>query len=92
MSDWSPETQAQVKKNWMNIKERSGEIAMLGVKHLERQRDEAKARGDQAEFERLDQLVSTQREQAERMLRAQQAANPGASGLAPGVQAEPPSQ
>jgi hypothetical protein len=92
MSDWSPETQAKVKKNWMNIKERAGELAMMGVKHLELQRDEAKARGDQAEFERLDQLVRTQREQAEKMLRAQQAANPGASGPAPGAQAEPPLQ
>jgi parvulin-like peptidyl-prolyl isomerase len=90
MSDWSPEKQAQVKKNWMNIRERAGEMAMLGVKHLERQRDEAKARGDQVEFERLDQLIRTQREQAEKMLRAQQAANPGAPGLAPEGQAEPP--
>jgi hypothetical protein len=92
MSDWSPETQAQVKKNWMSIKERAGEMAMMGVKHLERQRDEAKARGDQVEFERLDQLVRTQREQAEKMMRAQQAANPGAPGLAPEVQTEPPLQ
>jgi hypothetical protein len=92
MSDWSPETQARVKKNWMNIKARAGELAMVGVKHLERQRDEAKARGDQAEFERLDQLVRTQREQAEKMMRAQQAANPGSPGLAPEVQAAPPLQ
>lgn len=92
MSDWSPETQAKVKKNWMNIKERAGELAMVGVKHLERQRDEARARGDQAEVERLEQIIRTQREQAERMLRAQQAANPGAPGLAPEVQAGPPLQ
>jgi hypothetical protein len=92
MSDWSPETQAQVKKNWMNIRERAGELAMVGVKHLERQRDEAKARGDQAEFERLDQLVRTQREQAEKMIRAQQAANPGSPGPATEVPAGPPLQ
>ncbi|HVG58112.1 MAG TPA: hypothetical protein VNA24_06130 [Hyalangium sp.] len=92
MSDWSPETQAQVKKNWMNIKERAAELAMVGVKQLERQRDEAKARGDQAEVERLEQVIRTQREQAERMQRAQQAANPGDPGFAPEVPAGPPLQ
>jgi hypothetical protein len=92
MSDWSPETQAQVKKNWMNIKERAGEMAMVGVKHLERQRDEAQARGDHAEVERLEQIIRTQREQAEKMLRAQQAANSGAPGVAPEVPAGPPEQ
>lgn len=92
MSDWSPETQAQVKKNWMNIKERAAELAMVGVKQLERQRDEAQARGDQAEVERLEQVIRTQREQAERMQRAQQAGNPGTPGFAPEVPAGPPLQ
>jgi len=92
MSDWDPETQARVKKNWMNIRERSGEFAMMGVKHMERQRDEARARGDHEEVARLDQLIRTQREQAEKMLRAQQEANPGAPGPATEVPAGAPLQ
>jgi hypothetical protein len=67
MADWSPEKQAEVKKSWMSLRERSAELAMVGLKELERQRDEARARGDQAEFERLDEIVRTQSEQLERM-------------------------
>ncbi len=92
MADWSPETQAQVKKNWMSIKDRAAEMAMAGLKHTERQRDEARARGDQAEVDRLEQVLRTQREQVEKIQRAQQASGPGSAGPAPEVQAGPPLQ
>jgi hypothetical protein len=92
MSDWSPEKQAEVKRNWMNIRERAAEIAAVGVKHLERQRDAARERGDQAEVERLEQIIRTQRERVERMQRAKQATGPGQAGPAPEAQAGPPLQ
>lgn len=92
MPDWSPEKQAEVKKNWMGIRERAVEVAMMGMRHLERQRDEARARGDQAEVERLDQILRTRREQVEQMQRAQQAASPGQAVPAPEAQAGPPLQ
>jgi hypothetical protein len=92
MSDWSAEKQAEVKRNWMSVRERAGELAMVGLKHLERQRDEARARGDHAEAERLEQVLRTQRERAEKMLRAQQANDPGMAVPAPEAQAGPPLQ
>lgn len=92
MSDWSPEKQAEVKRNWMNVRERAGELAMVGLKHLERQRDEARARGDHAEAERLEQVLRTRREQTEKMLRAQQANDPGMAVPTPEAQAGPPLQ
>ena len=90
MADWSPEKQAEVKKNWMNIRERAGELAAVSVKIMERQRDDARARGDQAEADRLEQAIRIQRERAEQAQRAPQATNPAPAGLAPEAQAGPP--
>lgn len=92
MADWSPEKQAEVKKNWMSIKDRAAELAMAGLKHTERQRDEAQARGDQAEVDRLEEVIRTQREQVEKIQRSQQAAGPGPAGPAPEVQTGSPLQ
>lgn len=92
MSDWSPEEQAEVRKSWMTIRERPAELVMAGLKRLERQRDEARARGDQAEVDRLEQILRTRREQVEQMQRAQQAADPGQAGPAPEEEAGQPMQ
>jgi hypothetical protein len=92
MSDWSPEKQAEVKKNWATVRERTAELAMVGLKHLERQRDEARARGDQSEAERLDKILRGRLEEVERMQQAQQAANPGPALPAQEAQAGPPLQ
>jgi hypothetical protein len=92
MQDWSPEKQAEVKKNWMNIRERAGDLAAVSVKIMERQRDEARARGDQAEADRLEQAIRIQRERAEQAQGAPQATNPAPAGLAPAAQDGPPLQ
>jgi hypothetical protein len=91
MSDWSPEKQTEVKKNWMNIRERAGDLAAASVKIMERQRDEARARGDQAEVERLEQAIRIQRERAEQV-RALNATSPAPVGPAAEAQDGPPLQ
>jgi hypothetical protein len=76
-TDMSPEMRGELKQKWSTLRGRAAELAMRGVQELERQREEARARGDQAEFERLDAIVLQQRQRVERM-RA--------------IQAEPPAQ
>ncbi|WP_224248494.1 hypothetical protein [Hyalangium gracile] len=91
LTDMSPEARGELKKKWSSLRNRAAELAMKGVEQLERQREEARARGDQAEFERLDTAIRTHKERVELMRGARPelpATGPG-PGLAPPVQAGP---
>jgi hypothetical protein len=85
-ADMSPEMRGELKQKWSTLRGRAAELAMRGVQELERQREEARARGDQAEFERLDAIVLQQRQRVERM-RAIQAELPAQT---PDSSSEPP--
>jgi hypothetical protein len=58
----SPERQAEVARMWGSVRERTAERAAEVLRDLERQRDEAQARGDQAEVDRLEQTITRHRE------------------------------
>ncbi len=47
---------------WGSVRERTAERAAEALRDLERQRDEAQARGDQAEVDRLEQTITRHRE------------------------------
>ncbi len=87
----SPERQAEVNQIWRSVKERTAEKVLEAIKELERQRAEAQERGDQVEADRLEQLITAQREGVEE-LRGLRPPKSYPSRWAPGVPAEPPRQ
>jgi len=67
MTDMGPEAKVQLRQKWMSLRERAADLTMRSVEVLERQRDEARTRGDQAEFDRLDGVIRQQQERLEKM-------------------------
>lgn len=59
--------QQQMRNTLSSMNSRAAEMAERGAKELERQRDEAQARGDVAEVTRLNGLLDTYQERLERM-------------------------
>jgi hypothetical protein len=59
--------QQQMRNTLSSMSTRAAEMAERGAQELERQRDEAHARGDVAEFNRLNGLLDTYRERMERI-------------------------
>lgn len=55
----------------MRLRERPRELVLKAVEILERQRDMARERGDEAEWQRLDALLQRQRERLENMKAAE---------------------
>jgi len=88
----SPERQAEVARTWTSVRERTAEKAAEALRDLERQRDEAQARGDPAEAARLDQLVTRQREGLEVLRGTRPHPGPLQNRYAPAAPAEPPLQ
>jgi hypothetical protein len=76
---------------WRTVKERTAEHVVERIQELERQRDEAQARGDQVEVDRLEQLIMAQREGVEE-LRGMRPPKSYPPRFAPGVPVEPPRQ
>jgi len=85
ITDMSREQQSEIKNKFLSLRERAAEVAERGAQELERQREEARARGDVAEVERLEQILRSHRDRMEK-LRQQR------TELAPEVQAGPPVQ
>jgi hypothetical protein len=90
-AELTPEKQAEVDQMWRTVKERTAEHVLEQIQQLERQRDEAQARGDQVEVDRLEQLITAQREGVEE-LRGMRPPKSYPSRFAPGVPVEPPRQ
>lgn len=88
----SPERQAEVARMWGSVRERTAEKAAEVLRDLERQRDEAQARGDQAEVERLDQSITRHREGLEVLRGTRPYTGPLKNRYAPAEPAEPPTQ
>jgi hypothetical protein len=86
ITDLSPQAREGIQKKWSSLRNRAADMALRGVESLERQRDDARARGDQAEYERLEALIRQHRERVELM----RGARPEAPGAGPGV--PPPAQ
>jgi membrane protein involved in colicin uptake len=80
-----------VNQVWINLKQRTAENVLEGIKELERQRAEAQERGDQEEAARLEQLITAQREGVEELRGTRPPKSYPPRG-APGVPAEPPRQ
>lgn len=84
LTNLTEQQRGQLKRSLLSTGLRAVELAERGAKELERQREEAHARGDVAEVNRLDGLLDSYRERMER-LRQQRLE------LAP-AQAGPPTQ
>ena len=91
VAELTPEKQAEVNQMWLTLREHTAENALEGIRELERQRDEAQARGDQVEVDRLEQLIMAQREGVEE-LRGTRPPKSYPSRFAPRVPVEPPRQ
>ena len=63
----TPEQRAEMKRKYLTLGSRTVELAERGAKELERQRDEAHARGDVAEVNRLNELLGQHQERMERL-------------------------
>jgi hypothetical protein len=85
LTNLSPEQQSEVKHKFGAMGQRAAELAERGAQQLERQREEARARGDVAEVNRLEEILRGHRERMERMRQHR-------LQLAPEVQAGPPVQ
>ena len=81
----SPEQQREVKNKLLTLGQRTGELAERGARELERQREVARARGDEAEVNRLDELLRVYQDRMERTRQQR-------LELAPEAQAGPPVQ
>lgn len=86
----TPEVAEGVRQKWSSLRNRAADMALRGVENMERQRDEAKARGDQAEYERLDGIIRQHRERVELMRGATPVGPPPTPGLPPPAQSGPP--
>jgi hypothetical protein len=80
-----------VNQIWRNLKENTAQNVEESIRELERQRDEAQARGDQVEVDRLEQLITRKKEAVEELrgLRPPKSYPPR---WAPKPPAEPPTQ
>ena len=85
LTNLSPEQQREVKNKFLTLGQRTGELAERGARELERQREMARARGDEAEVNRLDELLRVYQERMERTRQQR-------LELAPEAQAGPPVQ
>jgi hypothetical protein len=85
ITDLSAEQRSEIKNKFFSIKDRTVELAERGAEELVRQREEARARGDQAEFQRLDQLIRAHRDRMNALRQRR-------SELEPEEQAGPPLQ
>ncbi|HYH98631.1 hypothetical protein [Hyalangium sp.] len=85
ITDLSAEQRSEIKSKFFSIKDRSAELAERGAAELVRQREEARARGDQEEFQRLDQIIRARQDRMN-MLRQRR------TELEPEEQAGPPLQ
>jgi hypothetical protein len=85
ITDLSPEQRSEMKQKFFSIKDRAAELAERGAEQQVRQREEARARGDQEEFQRLDQIIRAHQDRMN-LLRQRK------SELEPEEQAGPPLQ
>ncbi|WP_224366356.1 hypothetical protein [Hyalangium versicolor] len=83
----SPDPNATPKKTWSAMRNRAADLALRGMEHLERRRDEARARGDQEEADRLDAVILKHKERVELMRGSMRPAVPSTEPLPP-----PPAQ
>ncbi|WP_044181083.1 hypothetical protein [Hyalangium minutum] len=67
LTNLTDQQRGQLKNSLLSAGLRAAELAERGAKELERQREEAHARGDVAEVNRLDGLLDSYRERMERM-------------------------
>lgn len=67
LTNLTEQQRGQLRKSLLSTGLRAAELAERGAKELERQREEAHARGDVAEVNRLDGLLDSYRERMERM-------------------------
>lgn len=79
-----------MREKWKTLPDRVGDMALKSMELMERQREEARARGDQAEFDRLDGILRQNQAQLDKLraMREQQQQQQ----LPPAVQAGPPVQ
>jgi hypothetical protein len=67
LADMSPEQKEGMRRKWLSVRERAAELAQRGAEHLAQEREEARARGDQAEVDRLDTALRERQAQVKRM-------------------------
>jgi hypothetical protein len=92
ITDLSPQAREGIQKKWSSLRNRAADMALRGVENLERQRDEARARGDQAEYERLEALIRQHRERVDLMRGARPEAPAAGPGVPAPAQSGPPMQ
>jgi hypothetical protein len=85
LTNLTQQQQAALKNNLLNASQRAAEMAERGAQELQRQQEEARARGDVAEVNRLEGILSNHRERMEKLRQHR-------LELSPEAQAGPPLQ